>query len=244
MTSPVSVWPVRSMSCSVTTTSGLVAVMLAGTGMRDPVTITEGRGSAGAGGEYAVGRGSVSEDADAALCQELELKSRALQQASERFCGAQPRRDGLRSLVPHDSGDIHEMQAGLLSKRFQRLRERLRGNGGGQRRGFIWPGQARREHLRAQAARRRRARGALPTAGSRSFPMGNAGEPPRLVVFRCFARFSVESSVKEAAWVLCVAAMPISLTRESVWQSHRRVRHRGSAERQGTLGYRRWKRSR
>ena len=160
--------------------------------MRDPVTITEGRGSAGAGGEYAVGRGSpVSEDADAALCQELKLKSRALQQASERFCGAQPRRDGLRSLVPHDSGDIHEMQAGLLSKRFQRLRERLRGNGGGQRRGFIWPGKRggniseRKRHADGEPAEHCRQQG-------REVAEWNKGEPPRLVVFRGPLQVAVE----------------------------------------------------
>jgi hypothetical protein len=49
-------WPVRSMSCAVTTWIGRVTVTLEGTGIRDPVIITSGKDgcvSSGASGTFA-----------------------------------------------------------------------------------------------------------------------------------------------------------------------------------------------
>ena len=77
-------------------------------------------------------------------CEVLELKSGALKHASERFIGAQSRRNSVGSLVTHDTGDIDELQAGLAGERCKRLRERLCGNVGGERRGFKGLGERRR----------------------------------------------------------------------------------------------------
>ena len=55
---------------------------------------------------------------------------------SEGFIGAQSRRNRVGSLVTHDTGDIHELQAGLAGEPCKRLRERLRGDVGGERRRF------------------------------------------------------------------------------------------------------------
>jgi hypothetical protein len=57
-----------------------------------------------------------------------------LEHSSEGFIGAQSRRDRVASLVTHDTGDVHELQAGLAGERFERLCERLRGDVGGERR--------------------------------------------------------------------------------------------------------------
>jgi hypothetical protein len=74
--------------------------------------------------------------ADAARCEVLELESGALKHASERFIGAQSRRNSVRSLITHNPGDIDELQAGLAGERSKRLREGLCRNIGGERRGF------------------------------------------------------------------------------------------------------------
>jgi hypothetical protein len=65
----------------------------------------------------------------------------ALKHSSERFTGAEPGRHRVGSLATEDTGDIDELQAGLAGERFERLRERLCGNVGGERSGFMGLGQ-------------------------------------------------------------------------------------------------------
>ena len=69
-------------------------------------------------------------------CEVLEAQSGTLEQASKRFVGAQSRGSSVGSAVTHDTRDIDELQAGLAGERRKRLRERPRGNIGGERRGF------------------------------------------------------------------------------------------------------------
>jgi len=47
----------------------------------------------------------------------------------------------LGCLIAYNSGDVHNMQAGLLGKNFQRLRERLSGYRGGERFGSMGLGK-------------------------------------------------------------------------------------------------------
>ena len=67
----------------------------------------------------------------------FEAQSGALEQASERYIGLQSRRHCPGSLVTDDTGDIDKLQAGLAGKRCQRLRDRLRGEGGAEHCGFM-----------------------------------------------------------------------------------------------------------
>ena len=76
------------------------------------------------------------EDMDAARRQILEAESGSLQQSAECIRSTQARRNRARSLVIHHCGNIDNLQAGLLCERFERVRERLRGDIGGQRRYF------------------------------------------------------------------------------------------------------------
>ena len=71
-------------------------------------------------------------DADAARRKVLESKSGAFKHSSERLGGAQTRGDRVRFLLTHNLGNIDELQAGLACEGFKRLRERRRGNVGGQ----------------------------------------------------------------------------------------------------------------
>ena len=76
------------------------------------------------------------EDADAARREVLVLESGALEDSSERFIRGEPSRNSVGSVVTHDIGDIHELQARLAGEICKRLSERLRGNVGGEFRGF------------------------------------------------------------------------------------------------------------
>jgi len=54
---------------------------------------------------------------------------------SQRFIYAQSRRNCVGFLVVHDARDIHELQTRVPGKLPERLRKRLRGNVGDERRG-------------------------------------------------------------------------------------------------------------
>ena len=95
------------------------------------------------------------ENADAARRKVLDLESGALEHSSQRLTSAESRRNRVRSLVTHVAGDIEELQSGLAAERCQRLRERLRGNVGGEHFGLKRLSQQRRglKHRNGRADR-------------------------------------------------------------------------------------------